>query len=248
MREKHSVRNRLKRIMETVVPGGVLAALITRRMMRRYRAYAGRSTQEVFTDIHDSNRWNGRQSVSGQGSDLEQTQTIRPTLPQIIRRFGVTSILDVPCGDFNWMRHVDLGDCRYVGGDIVASMAAKCQAAFGNSKRQFLQVDITRDELPRTDLILCRDCFIHLPLELIQQALRNFKRSGAKYLFVTNAPTKKFNADIPAGGYRPVNFRLAPFQFPPPVFSMREDPPSRHLANNPDYERFMELWELGSIA
>jgi SAM-dependent methyltransferase len=247
VRLNQNLRNNLKRFIEKVLPGKMLAALTTRRMMRRYRAFAGRSTKDVFTEIHDSNHWRGRQSVSGQGSDFEQTQTIRQTLPEIIERFGIASILDVPCGDFNWMQHVELGDCTYTGGDIVAAAAAKCQAAFGNATRRFIQIDITRDELPRVDLIICRDCFIHLPRELIQKALANFKRSGARYLFVTNAPTKTFNVDIPPGGYRPVNFRLAPYHFPPPLFSMREDPPSRLLADNPDYQRYMELWELSSI-
>ncbi|MDB5291027.1 MAG: hypothetical protein JWL69_2268 [Phycisphaerales bacterium] len=240
-------RNRLKRIMESVVPGFILQPMLTRRMKRKYHAYAGRSAEDVFTDIHDNNRWRGRQSVSGQGSDIDQTRTIRAFLPELIRELKIGAILDVPCGDFNWMQHVDLGDCRYIGGDIVATLAAKCQAAYGSPARRFLHLDIAKDDLPRADLILCRDCFIHLPIELIQSAVKNFKRSGAKYLFTTNGPTRKVNADIVAGGYRLPNLRLPPFNFPEPIKSMRDDPPSQHLAGNPDFDRYMELWELDKI-
>jgi SAM-dependent methyltransferase len=242
------VRNKMKRVMERVVPGFILGPMLTRRMMRKYHTYAGRSPEDVFTDIHDKNRWRGRQSVSGQGSDLEQTQTIRRVLPEIIKRYEVKSILDVPCGDFNWMKQVDLGDCQYVGGDIVATMAEKLQAAYGTAQRRFAHLDMTRSDLPKCELILCRDCLIHLPLELIEAALQNFRRSGARYLFVTNAPTKKVNIDIPPGGYRPVNLQLAPFNFPPPLFSVLDDAPSELLKHNPDYQRYMELWDLSTVA
>jgi SAM-dependent methyltransferase len=241
------VRNGMKRVLETVLPGFILGPMLTRRMMRKYQAYAGRSPEDIFTDIHDKKLWRGRQSLSGQGSDLQQTQTIRRVLPEVIKQYDIKSILDVPCGDFHWMREVELANCQYVGGDIVAAMIEKCQAAFGDARRRFAHVDITRDELPKCDLILCRDCFIHLSLELIQAAVQNFRRSGARYLFVTNAPTKKVNIDIPPGGYRPVNLRLAPFHFPPPLYSMHDDAPSQLLKDNPDFQRYMELWDLSAI-
>jgi SAM-dependent methyltransferase len=240
-------RNRVKRIMEAVVPGFILQPLLTQRMKQKYRVYAGRSAEDVFTDIHDNNRWRGRQSVSGQGSDLEQTKTIRELLPKLVAEMGITSILDVPCGDFNWMQHVDLGPCQYVGGDIVASLAAKCQELYGSPTRRFIHLDITKDDLPKTDMILCRDCFIHLPIELIRLAIGNFKRCGAKYLFTTNGPNKKVNVDIITGGYRLPNLRLPPFNFPPPIRTMRDDAPSQLLAENPDFDRYMELWELSQI-
>ncbi|MDB5305439.1 MAG: hypothetical protein JWM97_2988 [Phycisphaerales bacterium] len=240
-------KTHLKRVVETFCPGFLLRPMLTLRAARKYRAYAGRSAEDVFTDIHDNNRWRGRQSVSGQGSDLAQTATIRGVLPQVVRELGIRSILDAPCGDFNWMQHVDLGDCTYIGGDIVAALAAKCQAQFGGPRRRFIHLDITKDDLPPVDLIFCRDCFIHLPLALVEAALRNFKRSGAKYLFTTTIPNKKVNSDIVAGGYRPINLRLPPFHFPPPLRSIRDDPPSDLLADNPDFQRHMELWEIKEL-
>jgi hypothetical protein len=238
----------IKGAVESFCPGFLLRPILTLRAAHKYRAYAGRSAEDVFTDIHDHNRWGGRQSVSGQGSDLAQTATIRAALPQIVRELQVRSMLDAPCGDFHWMQHVDLGDCDYVGGDIVATLAARCQAQFGGPGRRFMHLDITKDDLPPVDMIFCRDCFIHLPLGLVEAALRNFKRAGAKYLFTTTIPNKKVNSDVVAGGYRPINLRLPPFHFPPPLRMIPDDPPSTHLANNPDFQRHMALLEIKQLS
>lgn len=50
---------------------------------------------------------------------------------------------------------------------------------------RFVQCDITRDPLPRVDLILCRDVLAHLAFAEISAALANFKRSGSHW-FLTN--------------------------------------------------------------
>src|SRR5262249_48072014 len=49
----------------------------------------------------------GAESVCGPGSSLSQTDEIRRMLPLLISETGTRSFLDAPCGDFNWMRHVE---------------------------------------------------------------------------------------------------------------------------------------------
>lgn len=61
----------------------------------------------------------------GHGSNLKQTQEIINQLPNIFKQHGVHSILDLPCGDYNWMKHVDLSDINYIGGDIVPKLLIK---------------------------------------------------------------------------------------------------------------------------
>ena len=78
-----------------------------------------KSLKETFTTIYQTNHWEGPDSVSGQGSDLAQTQEIRRQLPILLNDFGIKVILDVPCGDFSWMRLMDSHIQKYIGGDIV---------------------------------------------------------------------------------------------------------------------------------
>src|SRR4051794_37916315 len=44
---------------------------------------------------------------SGVGSDLEATRAVSVALPGLVESLSVRRMLDIPCGDFLWMRHVD---------------------------------------------------------------------------------------------------------------------------------------------
>ena len=61
----------------------------------------------IFEEHYRTNAWQGDESVSGTGSSLAATEVVRTVLPQIVSGFGITTLLDVPCGDFNWMQHLD---------------------------------------------------------------------------------------------------------------------------------------------
>ena len=79
-------------------------------------------------------------------------------------------MLDVPCGDFYWMRLVPL-DVDYTGGDIVSDIVARNQAQYGDERRRFLRLDLLQDPLPAADLIFCRDCLVHLSNAHIRRAV-----------------------------------------------------------------------------
>ena len=63
-------------------------------------------TEQVFKDIYRTNVWGGNDSVSGTGSDSYQTRVISKELPILFRDFRISRMLDVPCGDLNWMKDV----------------------------------------------------------------------------------------------------------------------------------------------
>jgi hypothetical protein len=116
-----------------------------------------RIQSDVFTDIYNSNQWGSKESKSGPGSTFEATAVIREQLPLIIEKYAIQSMLDVPCGDYNWMKAVKK-TCNYIGGDIVAEAIENNQKLYASEKVQFKQIDITKDTLPTVDLIFCRDC------------------------------------------------------------------------------------------
>jgi hypothetical protein len=146
---------------------------------------------------------------------------IRKQLPLIIEKYAIRSMLDVPCGDYIWMKTIEK-TCNYIGGDIVVDMIENNQKLYASDSVQFRQIDITKDTLPAVDLIFCKDCLQHLSYANIHKALRNFKNSGSKYLLVTSYPKTWINHDIVDGDYRALNLRRPPFHLPKSILKVKE--------------------------
>jgi hypothetical protein len=178
---------------------------------------------------------------------MRRTVAVRAELPKLLRTYGVRTFLDAPCGDFHWMQHVDLGDCRYIGGDIVREIVEQNQRLYGSPVRSFHHLDITTDELPHADMVLCRDCFIHLPFEMAIAAIRNFKRAGITYLLTTTFPEKRRHWDTPVGGLHWLNLELPPFNFPPALLTILEE--RENFVTGPTYaDRSLGLWRLADVS
>lgn len=110
--------------------------------------------QAVFTGIHHSNTWGDAESVSGPGSTRAQTAVIRDRLPALVKEIKARSLLDAPCGDFNWMKETGLDIDLYIGADVVPDLITRNQQAYSSPTRSFVQLDITQDAVPEVDLIL----------------------------------------------------------------------------------------------
>ncbi len=179
--------------------------------------FSSKTVSEIFTETFRNRYWKSKESVSGMGSEWSQTKSLRTKLPLLLREYSTRSLLDLPCGDFNWMQHVDLSDVQYTGGDIVEALVAQNQARFGNAHRTFVHLDLLTDDLPDADCVLIRDCLVHFSLAHIEQALDNLNRSKIRYLLSTDFPSVELNEDIQTGYWRPINLRKAPFFFPEPL-------------------------------
>lgn len=85
---------------------------------------------ERFERIARTNLWGAESSRSGLGSQLDATAGLRAALPAFLERHGVSSLLDVPCGDFSWLSTIDLR-IPYIGADIVEALARENEKRFG---------------------------------------------------------------------------------------------------------------------
>lgn len=180
------------------------------------------SLGDTFTQIYHTNLWAGNDSLSGQGSGTDQTAEIAARLPALLKQYKIRTLLDLPCGDFNWMSRLDLDLDMYTGGDIVAEIIEKNQQFFLSQHRMFKVLDITCDELPAADILLCRDCLVHLSFEDIFKALANIKKSSIPYLLTTTFTLFRDNHDIVTGDWRPINLQKAPFNLPAPLELINE--------------------------
>lgn len=195
----------------------------------------------VFTEHFRNTGWGSTESVSGEGSTLEQTIAVRAALPDIVRDFDIRTMLDIPCGDFNWMKMVDL-PLNYIGADIVDDVIASNQRRFANASRSFAKLDVTSDVLPAVDLILCRDCLVHFSLEHVSAALANMKASGARYLLTTTNTQLEHNKDIVTGEWRRLNLQIAPFSLPAPLRVIDEKCP-----NPASPDKHLALWRIADL-
>ncbi|MBD2460391.1 class I SAM-dependent methyltransferase [Oscillatoria sp. FACHB-1407] len=199
--------------------------------------------KRIFTHITQNRLWQSAESCSGRGSELACTASIRATLPNVLKKLEVKSILDAPCGDFNWMRHIPLDGIDYTGVDVVPEVIEQNQRTYGSAAIRFMAADIANDALPTADLIICRDCLVHLSLRTGYRALQQFQRSGSKYLLVTTYPRTTKNRDVATGSWRSLNLLLPPFNFGEPLMILSD--PSDDTGAHPD--KALALWRLDTL-
>ena len=194
-----------------------------RRFAERAEELTKLGLQERFERIYSTNLWSDPESRSGVGSAMDATRVLRAELPKALRELDAKVLLDVPCGDFTWMEHVDLGGVEYIGGDIVPSIVAENQRLHESGSRRFAVIDLTRDQLPDADVLLCRDCLVHLSYANIRAALANIARSNIRYVLLTSFPGRGGNRDVQDGDWRTLDLQAPPFSFPEPQLTIVEE-------------------------
>lgn len=200
--------------------------------------------KNIFSDIYHRRAWGSEESVSGPGSGLLRTSVFRDEIPILLKEIQVRSLLDAGCGDFNWMKELKVDLDKYIGIDIVPELVDTNQEKYGNQIRDFINLDITKDELPQTEAILCRDCLVHFSFEDAFATIRNFKRSKSVYLLTTTFVEFVENADIKTGEWRQLNLQMPPFSFPEPIKLIDE----RCTHSGGIFaDKLLGLWELESI-
>ena len=232
----------MKRFIYKYVPEKIIERYLN---LKRIVLLKSGTTQDIFTRIYRKNHWNSAESVSGSGSHLEQTALLRQGIEALLVDKKITSMLDIPCGDFNWMNEVNLKGVDYIGADIVEDLIAANRSNFKDKRNVSFEVlDIIRDKLPKCDLIFCRDCLVHLSNKEIHQALSNIKSSGSRFLLTTTFVDRTMNMDTITGHWRTLNLELKPFHLPPPLHLIDEG----CTQNKGKFkDKAMGLWEISSL-
>ena len=167
--------------------------------------------ETIFKDKYLGNTWGSSESRSGPGSTLRATAGIMSFL-----NFNVgTSLGDIGCGDFNWMKEFLFPEIKYTGYDIVKEIIDDNTTYHSADNVVFKQLDIVEEVPDKHEVILCKDVSFHLSFEDTLKALDNIKASGAEYLISTTFVGYD-NTDIKTGGWRPINLEAPPFNLGKP--------------------------------
>lgn len=224
--------------------------LLAQRNYRKARGemQAREQLRDKFAYIFETNLWGADQSLSGLGSSVDATQHVRAALEQVCREYQIKTLLDLPCGDISWIHQTKLPIREYFGADILPKIIEQNRARVDPKRLEyavrFEVIDLTRDVLPRADLILCRDCLVHLSFANVQLALKNIASSGADYLLTTTFPDHEGNEDVEDGDWRLLNLELPPFSLAKPlaVFNEGCDEEGGAFA-----DKSLALWRVATI-
>jgi hypothetical protein len=198
--------------------------------------------ETVFTSFYeDPTRWKHNGTVCGEGSTKSYTSILRPRLTELIDRLGgISSIVDIGCGDFNWMQLV-LADVpifstkylsnhgrSYLGLDVIKPMIAKnvqeypktigcfdiafevCNIVTGVPKRN-----------QRGELVICRDVLFHLSYPQAFGAIANILKIASRYVMFSSHPNGT-NSNIQTGFFYFQNLLEPPFNFPRPLLLLTD--------------------------
>jgi len=200
------------------------------------------SLNRRFEAIYRRGIWGKRahgHSASGLGSEIAATETLRRELPDILERLGTQTLLDIGCGDFNWLSQVDLKQ-RYIGIDIVRDVIAENNGTYAADNRAFSVLDATRDPLPQADTVLCRDVLFHLSFDDAARLFANVAAMRPNYLLTTSDTSVTENKDIISGDFRNINLQRPPYGLPEPQIVIRD--------NHVYAGRVIGVWSIDDLA
>jgi len=182
---------------------------------------------EYYGYAHWPPQLSRKKSSSGSGSALGNTETSLEVIVNMTRKFGATSLLDIPCGDANWIFDSYETDTLpiYVGLDVTKAVVELNTQRFAHhSNKKFMFWDATECPLPKFrnittgeeqpfDLVHVRDVIQHLSVDQGVKYFCNVFKSEAKVLITTTYPDGK-NVDIKEGDFYQNNLEQEPFSFP----------------------------------
>lgn len=182
--------------------------------------------------VFEKKVWHGPETQCGQGSMVSSTPEIRAALPGIIQKYGIRKINDAGCGDMNWIKLLIPDFARlgvdYLGYDVKERPLGTAACL------PFETLEIVHGKQRPCDLVLCRDVLIHLPNDLVLEALKRFREAG-RFLLSSSFPGADNKArGISVGGFARLDLETAPFSLGEPdetVLELR-------------FGRYLGLWRL----
>eukprot|EP00878_Enallax_costatus_P039111 GHUV01044643.1.p1 GENE.GHUV01044643.1~~GHUV01044643.1.p1 ORF type:complete len:269 (+),score=50.62 GHUV01044643.1:89-895(+) len=136
--------------------------------------------RDAFTKVYATKAWSAAGGGSGVGSDLNNmTQAVRSVLPQIIKKYNITTMLDSSCGSMVWMPEVvkkataQNPNFKFMGTDVVCNLIKKHKSTFANNTNmKFACIDYASERIPcGFDLVWSRDSLQHVPFYAVYNLL-----------------------------------------------------------------------------
>lgn len=181
----------------------------------------------AFVDFgRDEKAKGNRESASGPGSSLTSAAVASKLLLRKLRELPIRSVLDLGCGDWNWMQYLGFPQpvpgrrITYEGWESSQELVDALRAKHGQDGVDFHVRDVSAEAFPDVDLIIARDILFHMPTDMGLGVVERIKRSGKylaapSYMFAsTNSGFSEY-LDIEGWGFFPINMNIEPFNLDP---------------------------------
>lgn len=179
---------------------------------------------------------NGMASVAGYGTNMNAVLPIIQELPNILKKYEIKTFLDAPCGDYYIMKLIDFTNIKYIGIDLVDEQIKRNKKEYQDI--DFRVLNMFTDEIPKADLVFCRDIFIHLSTINIKTFIHNCIKSNCKYLMSSTYTRINENSELNGiVGWRLLNLENSPYNFPKPLELIQEN-------DNVDVGKSMGIWKF----
>tara|TARA_R100000152_G_C6770525_1_gene196737 strand:+ start:342 stop:1055 length:714 start_codon:yes stop_codon:yes gene_type:complete len=184
------------------------------------------SLEELFNFCCENHLWELgaveqglEESMSGIGSHKAYTRKFVKNLNLIIKENGIKTLFDASCGDWNWMKDVDLDGVEYVGNDISSYAIKHNKERYGHIENvQFVFGDCAEHLKDKPDnfydLCVLRHTLEHLTLQHGIDIVLQIKRT-CKRAIITSGGIEEYtnHPDFICDGVgsRPISLDVHPF-------------------------------------
>lgn len=169
--------------------------------------------KKVFENIYHKKIW---YHGSGSGSLVSNTKEFRSFLTKYLKKHDIKSMIDIGCGDWQFMRLLDFSGMKYLGIDVVPHLIRENTRKYGKKNIAFRSGDATKMKLPKADLVLLKDVLQHWSIAEIKRFVKKLSRYPHVLLLNSAGGEKKMdgdvNSEIPVGFGRPLDLSKPPFR------------------------------------
>ena len=152
-------------------------------------------------------------------STSDENVGIAKAVEGIVKKFNVTSICDIACGDCGWVP-VFLGmmpNLKYIGYEKDVALVNKGKDNLSNYSNASIQMaDPLSVTPPQSDLVLCRNLMSTLSYEGIKQAVMKLSQYDCKFFALGSfAHNSSDNRNLQNAGTFLINLEKHPFNMSP---------------------------------
>lgn len=178
------------------------------------------------------------ESLCGSGSWKKQARDARDFIQEKIIEHRFETIIDLGCGDWNWMEEIDFQGAQYLGIDCDEQMIRDNSSKYGSDQIRFQVGDIFSIDLPEVDLVICRDVLFHVRQELSSSLIEKLKARDRLFFISTSFNRQPSNQEprqyckIEDWGYYRINLLTEPFNLKDNLVDSREEKTSQGRSVN----------------
>lgn len=152
--------------------------------------------RDTFNSIYKRSFWGKGtldEPLSGPGSNPEFSAPYVDFVRAVIEKFGIKSVVDIGHGDWQMWKNFQFENVDYTGLEVSDYISNRVSSIHTLSGRKFMVADFAEisDEL-EFDLVISKDCFQHLPPEVVFSLISASKKSS--FIIFCNDIYKNFES------------------------------------------------------